>query len=109
QFIVSNYDIGIAMMALTAVAWALTIEQGDLPLVAIAVVMTIAAFISTRNLPIAMIAMSAPLARHLPRAWHSMVPASESARPPHPSGWINQAILIALSIVFFVQNGFFSR
>src|SRR3984957_11881571 len=37
QFIVSNYDIGIVMMALTAVAWALTIEAGDLPLVAIAV------------------------------------------------------------------------
>jgi hypothetical protein len=109
QFIVSNYDIGIAMMALTAVAWALTIEQGDLPLVAIAAVMTVAAFISTRNLPIAMIAMAAPLARHLPRAWHLIVPAKNSARPPQRSGWINQAILIALSVVFFVQNGFFAR
>ena len=71
--------------------------------------MTIAAFISTRNLPIAMIAMAAPLARHLPRAWHLMVPAKESARPPQRSGWINQAILVALSIVIFVQNGFFAR
>lgn len=109
QFIVSNYDIGIALMALTALSWALTIEAGDLPLVAIAVVMTVAAFISTRNLPIAMISMAAPLARHLPRAWHSIVPAKQGARPPQPSGWINQTILIALSIVFFVQNGFLSR
>jgi hypothetical protein len=109
QFIFSNYDIGIVMMALTAISWALTIEQGDLPLFAIAVVMTVAAFISTRNLPIAMIAMAAPLARHLPRAWHSIMPAKNGARPSQPSGWINQAILIALSILFFVQNGFFAR
>src|SRR6266436_2530855 len=45
KFLVSNYDIGIAMMSLTAVSWALTIEAEDLPLCAIAVVMAIAAFI----------------------------------------------------------------
>ena len=52
RFLVSNYDIGIAMMAAAAVSWALTIEAVDLPLCAIAAVMAIAAFISTRNLPI---------------------------------------------------------
>jgi hypothetical protein len=56
-----------------------------------------------------MIALAAPLARHLPRAWHSIVGARENARPPQRSGWINQTILVALSMVFFLQNGFFSR
>jgi hypothetical protein len=109
KFLVSNYDIGIAMISVTAVSWALTIEAEDLPLFAIAAVMAIAAFISNRNLPIAMIALAAPLARHLPRAWQKMMSAKGSARPPQRSGWINQAILVALSIVMFVQSGFFSR
>ena len=112
RFLVSNYDIGIAMIAATGISWALTIETGDLPLFAIAVVMAIAAFISTRNLPIAMIALAAPLARHIPRAWQSMLPGKESAQPPHPSAWIkliNQAILIVLSIVIFVHSGLFAR
>jgi ABC-type enterobactin transport system permease subunit len=84
------------MMAATAISWALTIEAEDLPLCAIAAVMAIAAFISNRNLPIAVIALAAPLARHLPRAWQKMVPAKESARRPRSSGWINQAILVGL-------------
>jgi len=109
RFLISNYDIGIAMMAVTAISWALTIEAEDLPLFAVAAVMAIAAFISTRNLPIAMIALAAPLARHFPRAWRSIVPVKESARAPQRSGLVNQAILIALSIIIFVQNGFFSR
>lgn len=100
------------MIAATVISWALTIEAVDLPLFAIAVVMAIAAFISTRNLPIAMIALAAPLARHAPRAWQRMVPAKESAPLPHRSTRIrlmNQAVLIALSIVIFVQSGFVSR
>ncbi len=109
KFVISNYDIAIVMMAATVISWALTIEAADLPLFAIAVVMTIAAFLSTRNLPLAMIALAAPLARHLPRAWQKMVSAKESARRPQRSGWINQAILVALSIVIFVQGGFFAR
>ena len=109
EFLISNYDIGIAMMAVTVLTWALTIEAQDLPLFAIALVMAIAAFISTRNLPIAMIALAAPLARHFPRAWQWLVPVKESPRPPQRSGLVNQAILIALSIVIFAENGFFSR
>jgi hypothetical protein len=109
RFLISNYDIGIAMIAATAISWALTIEAVDLPLCAIAAVTAIAAFISNRNLPIAMIALAAPLARHLPSAWQKMVYVKESARFPQRSAWINQAILVSLSIVIFVQSGFFSR
>jgi hypothetical protein len=109
RLLLSNYDIGIAMIAATGIAWALTIEECDLPLCAIAAVMAIAAFISNRNLPIAMIALAAPLARHFPRAWQKIVPAKESIKPQQRSGWINQVILATLSIVIFVQGGFFSH
>ncbi len=108
RLLISNYDIGIVMIAATGISWALSIETVDLPLFAIAVLMAIAAFISTRNLPIAMIALAAPLARHLPRAWRSMVSTKESAKPQR-SSLINQTVLIALSIVIFVQSGLFSR
>jgi hypothetical protein len=111
QLLISNYDVGIAMIAATGISWALTIEAVDLPLFAIAVVMTIAAVVSTRNLPIAMIALAAPMARHLPRAWKSIVSTKERAQSQRSSvaKLINQAILFALSIVLFVQHGFFSR
>jgi hypothetical protein len=109
RFLVSNYDIGIAMIAATGIAWALTIEECDLALVAVAAVMAMAAFISNRNLPIAMIALAAPLARHFPRALQKIVPAKGSIEAQPRSGWINQAILAVLWIVIFVQGGFFSR
>jgi hypothetical protein len=109
RFLISNYDIGIAMMAMAGISWALTTEVGDLPLCAIAAVMAIAAFISNRNLPIAMIALAAPLARHFPLAWQKIASAKVSTEPSRRSGWINQAVLVALSIVIFVQGGFFSR
>jgi len=109
KFVISNYDIAIAMMAATGISWALTIEADDLPLFAIAAVMVVAAFMSTRNLPIAMIALAAPLARDSPGAGQNMAAAKEISKPPQRSGWINQAVLIALSLVIFVQSGLFSR
>ncbi len=109
RLLLSNYDVGIAMMAATGISWALTIEATDLPLFAIAAVMAIAAFISNRNLPIAMIALVAPLARHFPLAWRSKASAKTRLVPPQPSGLINQTILLALAIVIFVRGGFFSR
>jgi hypothetical protein len=109
RLFISNYDIGIAMIAATGISWALTTEAVDLPLVAIAAVMAIAAFISNRNLPIAMIALSSPLARHFPRAWQKIAPAKERTEPLRRSGWINHSALVFLSIAIFVQGGFFSR
>ncbi len=109
RLLISNYDIGIAMIAATGISWALTIEATDLPLFAIAAVMAIAAFISNRNLPIAMIALAAPFARHFPRAWHSITSTEQSVAPTRRSGLINQTVLVFLSIVILLQGGFFSR
>jgi uncharacterized membrane protein len=53
---------------LVMLAFAITVVReprgGDLPLVAIAVMLSAAAFTAVRNLPLAMIACAAPLARH---------------------------------------------
>ncbi len=55
---------GLLMMLALIVAFVREPRGGDLPLVAIAMMMTVAAFTALRNLPLAMIACAAPLARH---------------------------------------------
>jgi hypothetical protein len=55
---------GIAIMASFVVTFARSPHGLDLPLVAIAAMMTVAAFAAVRNMPLAVIACMAPLARH---------------------------------------------
>ena len=55
---------GLLMMLAFVVAFVREPHGSDLPLVAIAIMMTVAAFTALRNLPLAMIACVAPLARH---------------------------------------------
>lgn len=55
---------GIAMITTFVVTFALAPRAGDLPLVAIAGVMSIAAIVAVRNLPLAIIACALPVARH---------------------------------------------
>jgi hypothetical protein len=54
---------GIGMLAAFVIAFALVPRGGDLPLVAIAAVMSVAAIVAVRNLPIAVIACALPVAR----------------------------------------------
>ena len=55
----------IAMVAALAIAFAAAPRADDLPLVAVAAMMALAAFLSVRNMALAAMAMSGPLARHL--------------------------------------------
>ncbi|MGH7813674.1 MAG: hypothetical protein ACREQI_06685 [Candidatus Binataceae bacterium] len=106
---ISNYEIGVLLMAATAGSWSLTIEAADLPLIAIAAMMSWAAFYTKRNLPFAAIAMSPPLARHLavflkqPRGG-----AKQFLVPRKRSWWINQGVLVTLSAFIFVHSGLLS-
>ena len=109
RFLISNYDIGIAMMAATGISWALTIEATDLPLFAIAAVMAIAAFISNRNLPIAMIALGGAARAAFPAGVAIDSVREDAPRRPQRSGWINQTILHRIGDRIFVRGGFFSR
>ena len=62
---VSLYLAVIGMAAALAVAFAASPRTDDLPLVAVAAMMTLAAFVSVRNMALAAIALSGPLAHHL--------------------------------------------
>ena len=54
-----------AVLIVLALAFLITPRGGDLPLVAIAALMAVAAFNVVRNMPLAMIAAVAPMTRHL--------------------------------------------
>ena len=106
------YDLApLAMMAALATAWLLARETSDLPLVAIAAVMSVAALLSQRNVPIAAIAIAVPLARHVALAMaagrsHDHAAQSESPRPRVRLA--NQLVLAAIAIAMLAGTNFFS-
>ncbi len=103
---------GSAMIAGLGATFALVPDGGDVPLVVIAIVMSIAAIVAVRNLPIAVIACALPVARH-----SSLVIARRRERAaaagakidllPQPSavgGWLALAVAGMLA----VHSGIFS-
>lgn len=95
----------IAMVIALGAAFAVEPHGGDLPLVAVAAMMACAAFLSVRNLALAAIAVSAPLARHVTlvvRRWRA------GADPPatrSPNRWL----ILALCAGLVIDGGLFSR
>jgi hypothetical protein len=85
----------IGLIAALVVAFAAAPHAGDLPLVVIAAFMALAAFQSARNMALAVIAVSGPLARHL-------AVLSERRRrglPAPDSRPINQWLILAMCAV----------
>ena len=102
--------LGIVPMAALALSFILSPSKDDLPLIAIAAVMSAAAFISVRNLPVALIAIAAPLARHLPRSLERRWPAiRDDPRASRPASRLNQAILAMLALAIFSFTDLFSN
>lgn len=102
--------LGIVPMAALALSFILSPSKDDLPLIAIAAVMSAAAFISVRNLPVAVIANAAPLARHLPRALERRWPAiRDDPRASRPASRLNRAILAILALAIFAFTDLFSN
>jgi hypothetical protein len=94
----------IAMVLALGVTFAIEPRGGDLPLVAVAAMMACAAFLSVRNLALAAIAVSAPLARHVTlvsRRWRAGV------EPPVPRR-ANQWLILALCAGLAIDGGLFS-
>jgi hypothetical protein len=98
----------LAIMVGLGVAFALAPRGDDLPLAAIAGVMIAAAFVSVRNAPLAVIAASAPLARHA-----EMLLARTRREPreasPVLSGVANQIILTVVALLLAIETGLFSN
>jgi hypothetical protein len=113
--VILRYLVAIAMMAALAVSWVRAPARDDLGLVALATVMSAAAFVAMRNVPLAMIAVAPPLAYHASIAF-GRAAAATSAQPESiddpraaRSWWINQAVLAAAAVGLLAFGGFFSE
>lgn len=103
----------IAILGTAALSFLLTPRGGDLPLVVIAAVMTLAAFMSVRNMALAIITASVPLTRHL-----GLIFAAERASALVDNGAgtkplaltrPTQAIIGVLAVTVACVSGLFSR
>ena len=116
------FALVVAILVVLALAVIITARGGDLPLIAIAALMGAAAFDVVRNMPLAVIAAVAPLARHLHLIGIKMraasAPASAIAEPgpaavtPAPAatepGHFNRAgqiVIVAGALVLTLGKG----
>jgi hypothetical protein len=99
------YAAVLLLMAGLAVACILAPDASDLPLVAVAAMMCIGAWLSVRNMGLVAVTASAPLARHLDllgQKWRGGAPA-RSSRP------VNQLVIFALCVALMLKTDVFSR
>jgi hypothetical protein len=101
------YLCAILLMVTVAVAWLLAPTVDDLPLVAVAVFMTMAAFIAVRNMPLAVIACVIPAAGHLGTARTSRSEANNGGTGPLHSQ-VNQIYVGVLAAALALYAGTFS-
>jgi hypothetical protein len=95
----------IALVVGLAVACALAPAGVDLPLVAVAAMLSLGAWLSVRNMGLVAITASGPLARHLDllgRRWRA-------GNPQPVSRLVNQWVIIALCVALIFKMGLFSR
>jgi hypothetical protein len=96
----------IAMAAVLAVALAAAPRADDLPLVAVAAMMALAALLSVRNMALAAMAMSGPLARHLAVLRERRVGAGRPALSWRPA---SHFAMLAVACVMVLGGGLFFR
>ena len=101
----------IGLMAAMAITFTLRPHGYDLPLVAIAVLMSAAAFTAVRNMPLAVIACASPVARHAslifvgPR--RGGAPAAEGKEAVPERSGVNEWLAAILALVVAVSSGMF--
>ncbi|HZO82140.1 MAG TPA: hypothetical protein VFB33_10650 [Candidatus Binataceae bacterium] len=98
------YLVVFGMVVGLGVAFVAQPRGDDLPLVAVAAMMAAAALVSVRNLALAVIALSGPLARHLTLVLERRRGGFESQRHPRVNHWVVLALCAGLAI----QGGLFS-
>lgn len=105
------YLVVLGMMAAFALTVALTPRRQDLPLVAIALVMIVAAFVSVRNMALAIIAINGPLTHHAALVAERMRSGRATPAASHGRGiaWLaNQVVLTVIAVVLMAHTGLFS-
>jgi len=93
--------LGLAMFVAFATSLVMARRRDDLALVAVAIVMIVAAFISMRNLPLAAIACVIPLTQHGSYVFRL------SEIPPR-LGWMRQTLLAVVASLLLIESGLFS-
>jgi hypothetical protein len=102
------FALVVAILIVLALAFALTPHGGDLALIAIAALMGAAAFNAVRNMPLAVIAAVAPLARHLHLLGNKIrgaVASSADAHAPRLFNRLGQAVIIAAALILSLGKG----
>jgi hypothetical protein len=105
-----SYLLALGLMASLIVSFARTPRVGDLPMVAIAALMSAGSFVAARNIPLAVIACAIPLARltaQLPARTAAGYQSVKRTALSDRSG-VNQWIVIALAIFVVISMGLFS-
>jgi hypothetical protein len=106
------YVFVFGLMGSLAITFALTPKGGDLPLVAIAAAMSLAAFSAARNIPLAAIVLTLPVARHASLVLgrlHERA-AAQGVRFEEAPGRsrVNQWMVGAVAMVLAISFGLFS-
>ncbi len=102
------FALVVAILMVLALAFMLTPRGGDLALVAIAAVMGAAAFNVVRNMPLAVIAAVAPLARHLHllgKKMHGVIAPESATVAPNHFNSVGQTVVIAAALMLTLGNG----
>jgi hypothetical protein len=102
-----NFAIVIALPLALAVCFARRPHGGDLPLVAIAALMALGAYLSIRNMALAVIAVVAPLCRHAGLVLGKTRFGDPAAVEPRQAS--NEILVGVLALLIVLQSGLFSR
>jgi len=98
----------LGLIAAFAVSFVMQPAGGDLPLAVVAAMMSIAAFLAVRNMPLAVIACSLPVARHWSLILQRRAKASENATAAARSG-VNPWFAAAMAAFLVIAMGIFSN
>jgi len=99
----------LAMLAGLAYSAARTPQQGDLPLLAVAALMAVAAFLSARNMALFVIAAAGPLARHLTATIRARRSGEHAPDTAGERAAIGPAAGFVIAILLAAYSGLFSN
>jgi hypothetical protein len=99
------YVAVVALVVGLAAAFVMTPRGGDLPLVVVAAIMAVGAWLSVRNMALAVIAASGPLARHLAL----ISERRRGSAAPSASRPVNRSLALALCAFLIIEGGLFSK
>jgi hypothetical protein len=105
-----NYLLVLGFMVAVAVTFIARPRLDDLPMIGIALLMSLGAFISARNMPLAVLACAIPIASRIssPRAKGKQNETPTDTSAPERSG-VNQWLVIAIAVFLLFEAGMFSK